>query len=297
MESPCPSLEELQRALDYRRLRERVRSIAPVSLVAGFLALAPVVTPIVLGIHGTQREPLQALVALIGGLLIVEAAWILASATPRALCLNGFLNGFALLTFLACGILIINDAAIAGGEQSVLLFPFVILVSLATDMAIESFLCSAKLRRTPLHRQPPDLEAKVDHIIKEVSKSRPANDPDAIEFDTGWKGRLASDLATFVYGTGQDAIFAKPGDVSFVQRTKMRSGKVIGVFEIGSRTLKGVRLSAESFQRYLAWKERAVPEEGAKPAVRLSIELQRTMASLERRRRQKREKERRRHSH
>jgi hypothetical protein len=143
----------------------------------------------------------------------------------------------------------------------------------------------------PAEKPAPDLVAKIDEIVKEIKKATAKTDPDVIEFGALWKGKLTPDFATFVDYAGQEVLFAKPADVSFTLWTKVVPNKeVVGDLEIGTKTFKRATISPESFQRYVAWKERAAPDAGAKPAVQLSRDLQRTIASVEKRRREKKEK-------
>jgi hypothetical protein len=297
------AIEELQRAADDRMISKGVRQklrmagLGGAIMGAGLLAAAIIAPAVVF--HHLRVDVMGAVAALIGGFLMVAAVWVLASPTPRI----AILAGFAWLTVAAWGIyfaiqnvLTVHDLAAhynagnVAGDFATAWIPGAVLVWFGIHWGIESFVCYVRLRHMPAQKPSPDLIAKIDQIVKEIKKSKPKIDPDAIEFGLSWKGNLAPDLATFVDGTGQEVIFAKPGDVSFIQRTRMIPQKgAMGDLEVGSRTLR-IGISEESFQRYVAWKERAVPVAGAKPAVQLSMDLQRTIASVKKRRWEKREK-------
>lgn len=118
-----------------------------------------------------------------------------------------------------------------------------------------------QLRFASASSQKPGKEStdRVNDIIKSLSRAKPAESSDIIEFLTPggfttkpWKGKLAGDVG--VFASGDDAYFLRRDEVAFVSKEKKPKKRLKVSIQLGQQKFAGV-MSQESMQRYEVWKQ------------------------------------------
>lgn len=244
------NIEEFQKVSDYRLIRKTFKGAAIGSIIFGVIA-------IVMGFASAEENPVNVILAFIGIFLFAEGIWLLRTSNPKgmivdgiALCILGIWNIVVGVAGAARWAVIIGIFQIYWGFQSIRRYG----------------------RFSGISPQKPSEPAvkQVDDIVKSVTKTKPAESEDIIELQIGkkpWKGQLTGDVGIFVTVSGDDVIFARRDEVSFISQgvvTPKKPQKISA--HIGSRTFEAT-ISVESMERYESWKGTTKARPEARPEV------------------------------
>ncbi len=239
--------DELKRVANYRHIRKILRGSGTGSIVFGVIAIA-------LGAATIHINPINAILLLIGVLLTVEGVWFVISPTPIGI----IIDGVSLMLVGAWNVFIsIMNMAIGAGTGA---FPIIGIFQII--WGLQSFGRYSRFAQMPREIPSPSTIKRIDEIAKDILRTKPAKDPQIIEFraqtffggNQPWKGRLRSNHAVFVGPGGKDVIFARTSEVKFTNDSR-KAGKTVKVtIQIGDRNLKGT-MPFESYQRYESWKQ------------------------------------------
>jgi hypothetical protein len=247
-EIAAAQFDELQRVSNYRLVRKTLRPAGIGSIVFGLIAIAT-------GFGGTEANPINAVLGLIGLFLLLEGIWIVSAPKPGGM----IVDGIALLILGLWNIIVtISNSASGGGGGSHF---FAILGVWQIIWGCQSFGRYSRFSKLPMSKPSEATLKMINEIVKAITKAKSKDTPDLLEFLTKafisqqlWKGRLSQDSAVFVQGSGQDVVFSKKNQVQFDKQSKALIGKKIkAAFRLGERSMNGT-ISPEYFERYEAWK-------------------------------------------
>jgi hypothetical protein len=240
------TLDDLQRAADYRTAVLRVRAAAGRSLIASVLALLVVLGSLV------DRGGGPALVWALVLAILLLAGGVLNLARPKAVWV---LMGGALLLLLVVVVGYTAFVEAKGAPASLLRITDLGLAALTTWVL-------ASLRRYPRYRRalagPParELRALVGNLAIELRDGDIGDDPRMIELwgRPCWKGKLIGGVGVFADAAGCEVRFALREEVELVIDDSPEIGtKPLYLLRIREEILVG-RMDAVSHDRYLAWK-------------------------------------------
>jgi hypothetical protein len=231
-------VDELQKASDYRLVRNQLRSSGIGSVIFGVMAIA-------LGISFMEDNPINLILVLIGVFLFIEGIWIIAAPTPTGMIADGI--ALILVGFWNIGI------TIAGGEGGF----FTVLGIFQIGWGIQSFRRYSRFSGALMEKPSVEILTWLDGIIKSTAKARAKNTDDIIEFSGDgkmWKGMLMDNGAVFADMQQSDVIFVSKEEVNiFTQDRDITKKKLKASFKIGLREMKG-KIASESFERFETWR-------------------------------------------
>ncbi len=248
-DEPSPEVfDELQRVANFRHVQKTLKASGTGSIVFGLIA-------IVVGVMAMQHNPVNAILLGIGILLAVEGTWLVIAPAPAGIIVDG-------ISLMLVGVwniwVTINNMA-AGQHTST----WGVIGVFQIIWGFQSFSRYSRFSKMPRETPSPATIQRIDEIVKDIAKTKPAVDPEIIDFKMQaffggvqpWKARLRGNHAVFVGPGGKDVIFARTREVDIRSAGKKALSKTLkATFRITDRNFKGI-ISPESFARYQTWRQ------------------------------------------
>ena len=244
-------LDELERASNYRILQKNLRPAAIGSMIFGIIAITT-------GFAAMDENPVNAILGMIGIILLAEGIWLMVTIKPSGL----LLDGIALLLIGFWNIIISMAKLISeGGGTSV----FLGLGAMQLYLGGNSFGRYARFSKMTGTKPTEKTIAVIDDLIVELSQTGGSGLNDVIEFrvkNSLWKGRLKEDVCIFIDMSQEEVIFPKKSQVNIKPQGEGHPEKEVqATFNIKGRNLVGT-ISSESYRKYETWKRKeAVTEQ------------------------------------
>jgi len=250
--------EQLEKFFNYYSLKRILSSPSVGSIIFGALAL--------LAGFGA-REPTLSDIAfgLFGCFLFLEGILMIVSPSLALLRIDG-------ITIIAIGIWNIAGS-IASGKFSALNVFFAILGIFQIGWGRKYLKFHGIMLKSPIAKPPKRILGEIDSLAKDISKRKPQNDPNVIEFTASttigpanWKASLLKDAAIFVRTDRRQILLAPRGDVEIVSGyIKDRRNEIEADIRIRNFVLKS-RLKTDVLEFLLAWREGEAHGEGSQPS-------------------------------
>lgn len=249
--SDCESsdIEDLRALSEYVAIFNGLKASAVGSIIFGLVAIG-------MGVGLAKENPLNAILAVLGVLLLFEGFWLLAMPSAGGL----ILDGIALLGLGAWNILITiaNMAASGGGGTPV----FGVIGIFQIVLGVKSFIKFSSVSKISTEAPSKDKIKEFNRFVASIQKSKSTGENDIVEFTAGcpWKGRLMQKHGIFLKGGGQAVIFADRNEIEISEQGKKMFGKSLKAsFEICGTQYKG-SISPEMLKKFQDWKISDVPD-------------------------------------
>ena len=243
--SGTDSADELRAAAAYRAAIGSLRAAGIGSIIFGLIAIG-------LGLSSMGNSPVNAFLAFLGLVLLVEGIWLVAAPSPVGM----IVDGFALIALGIWNLFVTVNNASSGGSSS---GSFALLGVWQVIWGFQSFGRYRRLRKTCLAPPTPDDMRQFDRVMEELRRS-PAGSDGIIEFEAKggphkrWKARLLPNLGVFVCGKEAEVVIAAKTEIKItpVDGDSARSQAPRNMIELGTRKLDAALPSGvlESFQRW-----------------------------------------------
>jgi len=206
------------------------------------------------GTNGMQDNPINIVLVLIGGFMLVEGLWVIRAPTPGGL----IAEGLVLLTLGAWNIFITIQSIALGAEVS---GPWPVLGALQIIWGIHYAVRYHSYADLPPERPSKESLKTVDELVRTITKANPTDAEDIIELETAnfiarqnWKAKLMDNAGVFVDTRGREVFVARKEDTELAAGGKPIGSKKVKVsFRIDDRRMSGT-IKPELLDRYEAWK-------------------------------------------
>ncbi len=243
-------VEELRLLAEYHTACRVMRRMGWGSIVFGAINIG---IGVMFALH---HHPINAVLALIGLLLLAAGVWCL--VLPGA---EGVLaNGIALIFVGLWNILITVLNVAAGAPPQVW---WAVFGGFQIAAAAQCFQKYARFSAALRHRISRDERAMMARLVKTILKTTAKEDESIIGFQVrgfgqqkAWRGQLGQDVAIFVEKTTNEVLVGDRGDVSIKPHGKVLLGSSLKArVRIGDQAWDAL-ISPQSFDRYRDWKFR-----------------------------------------
>ena len=198
------SVDRLRAAAVYRAATRSLRTAGIGSIIFGLIAIG-------IGLSSMGNSPVNAFLAFLGLVLLVEGIWLVAAPSPAGM----IVDGFALIALGIWNLFVTVNNASSGGSSS---GSFAILGVWQVIWGFQSFGRYRRLRKTCLAPPSPDDMLQIDRVMEELRRS-PAGSDGIIEFEAKggphkrWKARLLPTLGVFVCGNAAEVVIAAKAEI------------------------------------------------------------------------------------
>lgn len=253
-EPGCPPAyycQQMQRFANDRSIRRILRPHGGGSIFFGIVA-------VLAGLASLEASALNGILALIGLMLLVEGAWILAAPSVEGLKIDGI----AIIIVGVWNIVITAADLFTKGPDS---WSFFLLLGIwQISLGFKSFRLYRRFSALPVEKPSPGDAQALEETVQAIVRAKPSLEPHIVEFQARadsplqrWKAGLYEGLAIFVELSGQDLVFALKADAEITPEPGGRNRNVQqAAFRLNDRRLAGT-LKPEYYERYLAWKAAA----------------------------------------
>jgi hypothetical protein len=233
-------VEQLQEASKHWLLRKDLRQAGGASIFFGLIAIAG-------GIATLDDSSLNAIVVVLGVLLVIEGVWIYWRPTPSGLLAEG-------VTVPILGIWNISASAVETNEAAMLFFPLGIFQLFWGVHCLRRY---KQLAASAADTWSGESVAEVDTIVNRITGVNFLAQPNAIGFRVGkkgWRGELLGCFAVFLGGNQSEIVVVRKEDVEmeFVQRDSAAKTSTV-LIRLEDRTMKAV-VTPDCICTYEAWK-------------------------------------------
>jgi hypothetical protein len=248
---PLPAdVEELHLLAEYHTACRSLRRMGWGGIVFGIINIA-------LGIgFAFALNPINALLTLIGLLLLASGVWCLVLPTAEAV----IANGIALVLVGLWNIFVTLLNTVAGQVPQVwwALFGVALIVA-----GVKSFQKYARFSRALRHGATKDEMATMDRLVKTILKANAKTDEDIVTFSAStfmqkkmWRGQLRDNVAVFVDKMSKEILVADKADVRIEPHGKVLIGKTLKAsVKILDQKWEAL-IAPTEFERYRDWKFR-----------------------------------------
>ncbi len=262
-EVPAPTRENaylLQQAADFRVGQRTLRKSGIWDIVWGVIIVAS-------GASATRFSVFTVAILIIGLMLIAVGVWIALAPAPLGLIFDGI--ALIIVGLWNGGIFWLNLTYAPKGHSPNGYLPIIAIAQFA--WGIQRLVKYRRFAEAAALRPSPQLTKWLDDTIKSISKSKPADNPQAIEFHfkpfSGlqvWKALLLPDLAILVRDKILDFRLLPRESIQIRQIGKvMMQKRLKAEIVLGKQKGKGT-ISPLSMERYEQWAG-AVPSAAAVP--------------------------------
>ena len=210
------SLADLQKAANYRMVRNTLRSGGIGSIVFGALALVIVLT-------GTRSNVFSARLATLGAILLITGIWTVVAPNPKSI----IVDGVSIILIGAWNICIAHTSHISGG--------FMLLGAIQIVWGVRRFRRYRLLSSLEMLRPSSLLMRWMDNLVLKLYGARPSEFRDVIAFQRQdgikmiWKSLVSDDIAVLIEGIGDRLVFAGKTDISITRLDNATSGDLAKV--------------------------------------------------------------------
>jgi hypothetical protein len=224
------SIAAFRAAAAYRTAVRSLRAAGIASIIFGLIALG-------LGIASMNDSPVNAFLAFLGLVLLVEGIWLVSAPSPAGM----IVDGFALIALGIWNIFVTVHNASSGASSS---GSFALMGLWQIVWGFQSFGRYHRLRQTCLIPPSPEDLTQIDRVLQEL-RLPPAGSEGMIEFEAKggphkrWKARLLPDLAVFVCGKEAQIVIATRDEIKITPSegvpTRARNPRTL--IELGTHKL------------------------------------------------------------
>lgn len=247
----------LQEAATYRVGERQLRRSGIGDIVWGIIC-------VLIGIPAFQVNPVNAVMVLIGAMLVGVGIWIIARPRP----IGSLIDGIALLLVAAWNTVItaLNLAATASGKQPDTPRLGVLIIILQYVWGVQRLQRYPRFAASEAMKPSPKISKWLDELVKSLKDARMGSDSSIIAFtikgfngQQNWRARLLPEMAIFMRDNGQDMILLTREDATISLKEARRSkGQTKVYFELGHVKSDGF-IGPESLSRFEAWNSEQIP--------------------------------------
>ena len=243
---PTGRIGELTQGANFLMVRRLLRGAGIGSIVFGVIAIG-------LGAYSIQENPVNAILLLLGVLLLAEGIWIVTAPSPAGMVVDGV--ALLLLGLWNLFVSLANMSAGAGRPGA-----FVALGAFQIFWGIQSFRRYGRFANLPMKKPDEAMGKWLDGVLNSMAAGSKET-PDRADFlalvggkkDT-WKGRLLEDVAFFMRGKDEEILIAGKQECSVTPLGTAATGAgAIARIQLGARTFD-VTGPLQAIERFQSWK-------------------------------------------
>jgi len=218
-ESVLGNINELEKVANYRMVRKLLRPAGIGSMIFGAFALLQ-------GISSIEDNPINLILALIGGFLFLEGIWVLRYRTAKGLLIDGI--ALMVVGLWNIPVSLFNISQGSGGGHNL----FIGLGVWQIFWGIQNITRYERFSGVSLEKPSEEALKRLDDIVKGIRRAKAKDHEAIIEFQAktfpipqSWKGKLFDDMAIFIDRGGAEVLLSDKETTHILNEGKVWAGK------------------------------------------------------------------------